>query len=107
MYGVEKLLEFLVILLLEGDLRLDDLCDALDPVLAEVVVGLVELVCVSLDIVEDVVGPVLSFLSLLEDLQIYELLVLLVDLIQAFGVEDVVQLKSLLCFSEAEAPILR
>lgn len=68
MDGVEKLLEFLVILLLEGDLGFDYLCNALYPVLAKVVVGLVELICVAFDIVEDVIGSVFSFFSLFEDL---------------------------------------
>ncbi len=56
------------------------------------------MVSVAFDVIKDIVGSVLSFLALFENFKIYKLLVLLINLIEALWVEDVVELKHLLCF---------
>jgi len=41
MNGVEELFEFLVVLLLKRNLGLDYFCDAFDPILAKIIIGLI------------------------------------------------------------------
>ena len=63
---IEELLEFLIVLLLQSDLRLYYFCNALYPILTKIIIGLIQLISISFDIVKNIIGSVLPFLTLFE-----------------------------------------
>ena len=104
---IEELFKFLVVLLFQRYLRLYYLCYAFYPILAKVIIGLIQLISIAFDIVKNIIGSVLPFFTLLEYLQIYEFLILLINFIEAFRIEYMVELQHFLRLSHAQPPVLR
>lgn len=68
MNGVKKLSQFLVVFLLEIYRLMNYIRYSLDPTLAEIAMSLVELIRVSLNIIENIVRTILAFSPFLENL---------------------------------------
>lgn len=90
MNRVKKLFELSIGLLLEVDMLLNDVGNPFDPTFAEHIESLIELVDISLNVIQNAVGSVLSFFALFENLHYIYLLIFKINLVQAFWIDHVI-----------------
>jgi hypothetical protein len=67
--GIEKLFEFLIVLMLEINRLLNEIGYALDPTLAEVSLSFIQLVYVPLNVIQNVIGTILALFEFFKHLQ--------------------------------------
>lgn len=90
MNRVKKLFELSIGLLLEVDMLLNDVGNPFNPAFAEHIESLIELVDISLNVIQNAVGSVLSFFALFENLHYIYLLIFKINLVQAFWIYHVI-----------------